>query len=382
MTINHGKRKRFSVFAFVLLAAFGLIAGQAMTNSAFAQQQGATNETVAGMRETQQAAVQHTTEDQRIAGNTQYTSRWSPAVTAPDGTLTAVFADCKPGEYASSEQHLFEDRDLELVHSLSVSLPDNYMTWLGIVSNEGNEPATVSIGVICADDADGAGDTGGYDLDYSTRYTINNGVNEIIRSQGNINLQYITLVYQKITQNAVQIVNITGNNNTVNQIINQTASQIIATNATTPEQINQIVNQTAQQQGVIIGSNNNLNQNATQNAGQQAGFQAPPSTDGTGAGGVANATTGDVSQSQTTEQQQQQPAPSTTDEDDEPVIIVPPPAATPPPPDEEEEDTAAPDEEEEDTTPNEEEEEEDTDATTADGDGNDEDGGDEEGVEG
>jgi hypothetical protein len=144
---------------------------------------------------------------------------------------------------------MFESRNIELVHSSSLTLPDNYMSWLEIVFNWGDEPLDASISVICADDSGKADTT--TDIDYNTKLTINNAVNQIIRQQGSINIQYISLVYQKITQNAIQIANITGNNNTVNQVINQTASQIISSNATSPAQISQIINQTANQ---VVGT--------------------------------------------------------------------------------------------------------------------------------
>ena len=244
--------KNFGVIAFVVLASFSLIMSQPL---AFAQQpREATDETAASMRETQQIAVQPTTTDQQTAGNTQYTSRWSPVIVADPGTLTAIFADCKPGEFAVSEQHLFETRNIELVHSLSAALPDNFMVWLGIVFNWGDEPLDASIGVVCADDAGKA--VTGVDLDYTTKLTINNIVNQIIQQQGNINIQYISLIYQKITQNAIQIINVTGNNNTVNAVINQTAGQILAQNATTPAQIDAIVNATAQDMNVPLPSAN------------------------------------------------------------------------------------------------------------------------------
>ena len=179
-------------------------------------------------------------------------------------TLTAIFADCEPGEYAVSGQHMFETRNLDEIHSFALALPNNFMTWMTIVYNWGDSPLDASGGVICADDIGVATSTTNNDLDDDTQKTIQNTVNKIIKQQGSINISYITQIYQQIIQNAINIVNITGNNNTVTQIINQSASQIVNSNATTPEQIDQIINQTAQNQGVVVGNNNQLNQNTTQ----------------------------------------------------------------------------------------------------------------------
>jgi hypothetical protein len=87
-----------------------------------------------------------------------------------------------------------------------------------------------------------------------------------------VNLNNIVNIRQQIIQNAMQILSITGNNNTVNQVIEQAATQIANVNATTPTEIQQIIDQNAEQQGVISGTGNqtSLSQLIEQNAAQQA----------------------------------------------------------------------------------------------------------------
>ena len=159
-----------------------------------------------------------------------------------------LFANCETGEFAVSGQHIFTSAELEALQSFSIGLPDNLMSWLIVVENEGTELAPASVGVICTDESGAVDD--GVDLDISTKTSINNVVNQFIRVAGGqiINLGQIINIYQNITQVAYQYVNITGKNNTVNQIINQSASQIVAANGTN---IGQIINQTAVQAGII-----------------------------------------------------------------------------------------------------------------------------------
>ena len=385
--MNDGQRKRFGVIAFVLLAAMSLIISSSQP-AAFAQrppnnQALLDDETANSLRETQQSAILYMTEEVRQVGTTEYTSRWSPVIVTQPGTLTAIFADCLQNEFAVSAQHMFENRNIENIHSFAVGLPDNYMTWLTIVFNWGDEELNASTGVICADET---GSPDSLRLDYSTQIIIQNTINNIIRQQGSINIQYISLVYQKITQNALQIINVTGNNNTVNAIINQTASQLALQNGTSPEQIDAIVNATAVQQGVLLpaataGANatgaaeaaptggtapNANNTGQTGPVGPQAAAEAetPPTANSTDTDLPANGSPTPPAQSPTLAEQG---VPSVSVPDNQPPTI-PPPA--------EEEETTPPVEEEETPAPEEEEEENPTptlETTTVDDEGEDDD---------
>jgi hypothetical protein len=207
------------------------------------------NSSKSNIQETQAVATQHLTDDEKQINGVTFTPRWSPAIGVAANSVDILFADCKPNEFAVSGQHMFETGDLQALNSFSLALPDNTMTWLTIVENTANSEKAASGGVICASDS--GVDTDGVDLDDATRTTIHNTVKQFIKVENNqiVNLNQIINVYQNITQNAIQIVNITGNNNTVTQIINQSATQIVASNGTN---IGQTINQTAQQQAAAL----------------------------------------------------------------------------------------------------------------------------------
>src|SRR5215211_6659011 len=131
-----------------------------------------------------------------------------------------------------------------------------------------------SIDVIFASENGGDDDDNDGNIDVSTKTTIKNIIKNFIRVENNeiVNLNNIINIRQQIIQNAMQILSITGNNNTVSQVINQAATQIANVNATTPTEIQQIIDQNAQQQGVISGTGNqtSLSQMIDQEAAQQA----------------------------------------------------------------------------------------------------------------
>jgi hypothetical protein len=153
------------------------------------------------------------------------------------------------------------------------------MTWITVVENTDTDNSrAASIGVICADENDGDDDD--VDIDNSIRTTIKNTVQQFIQIQNNqiVNLGDVVNIYQRITNNAYQIAQITGNNNTVNQVISQSAEQILNANTTNPTDVQEIIDQYAEQQGVISGGGT-LSQSIDQGATQAANV-----TDGDGGG--------------------------------------------------------------------------------------------------
>ena len=223
--------------------------------------------------ETQDVSTDNLSESDRDVNGIEFTPRWGAVSTIEPNAIAVLFSDCLDDEFAVSSMSVFETSDIIPSQSFPVALPDNTMTWVAVVQNTDTDDARAgSIGVICADENDGDGG-GGRNLDITTKNTIQNTVKNIINVQNNqiVNLQNAVNVYQQITNYAVQIASITGNNNTVNQAIAQTATQIVNANATSPTQINQIVNQAAEQQGVITGGGGNvLNQTIDQDAEQAA----------------------------------------------------------------------------------------------------------------
>src|SRR5215216_5366496 len=228
--------------------------------------------------ETQDVSTDNLSESDRDVNGIEFTPRWGAVSTIEPNAIAVLFANCLDDEFAVSSMSVFETSDIIPSQSFPVALPDNTMTWVAVVQNTDTDDARAgSIGVICADENDGDGG-GGRNLDITTKNTIQNTVKNIINVQNNqiVNLQNVVNVYQQITNYAVQIASITGNNNTVNQVLGQAATQIVNANATSPTQINQIVNQAAEQQGVITGGSGNvlnqtINQGATQGANVTGG---------------------------------------------------------------------------------------------------------------
>jgi hypothetical protein len=130
------------------------------------------------------------------------------------------------------------------------------MTWIAVVENtHSTDDKAASIGVICAsENDDGDDDDDDYKLDARTKITIDNTVKQFIKIENNeiVNIDQIIKIRNVIIQDARQIVDITGNNNTVTQIISQSAPLIVSQNATEPEEITQIINQTAQQEAAVV----------------------------------------------------------------------------------------------------------------------------------
>jgi hypothetical protein len=231
------------------------------------------------VEETQETATENLTEEDRDVDGIEFTPRWGAISTIEPDSIDVLFADCLEDEFAVSNQFVFETSDIIASQSFPVAFEDDdddtAMTWIAVVENTHNsDDKAASIGVICAsENDDDVDDVDDVDIDVSTKITINNIVKNFIRVENNqiVNLNNIINIRQQIVQNAEQILLITGNNNTVNQVINQAATQIANVNATTPTEIQQIIDQNAEQQGVISGTGDqaSLSQLIEQDAAQQ-----------------------------------------------------------------------------------------------------------------
>ena len=230
------------------------------------------------VEETQETATENLTEEDRDVNGIEFTPRWGAISTLEPDSIDVLFADCLDDEFAVSSQFVFETSDIIASQSFPVAFEDDddetAMTWIAVVENtHSTDEKAASIGVICASENDGDDDED-YDIDYSTKTTINNIVKNFIRVENNqiVNLNNIINIRQQIVQNAIQVLTITGNNNTVNQVINQAATQIANVNATSPTEIQEIIDQSAQQQGVIseTGNETSLSRAIEQEAAQEA----------------------------------------------------------------------------------------------------------------
>ena len=256
-----------SVLSALVIAAF-LFAGSLTT----VQQTVATTltEEEQEVLDTQDAATENLSESDRDVNGIEFTPRWGGVSLLQPNDVKVLFADCLEDEFAVSYMSMFESPDVVDYQSFPVAFPDDYMSWLAVVKNTDTNSARVaSIGVICADE--NSGDEDDVNIDISTKTTIQNIVNNFVRVENNqvINLNNLVEVHQTITQNAIQIASITGNNNTVSQVIGQSAQQILNTNTTSPAEVQQIIDQDASQQGVISGGGT-LSQAIDQDADQVA----------------------------------------------------------------------------------------------------------------
>jgi hypothetical protein len=248
--------------------------------------------------DTQDAATENLSESDRDVNGIEFTPRWGAVSTIEPNTIKVLFADCLEDEFAVSSMFMFQTSDVIAYQSFPVAFADDTMTWLTVVRNtDTNTAGAASIGVICADENEGSEDD--INIDINTKTTIQNTVNNFVQVVNNqvINLANIVNIHQEITQNAYQIAYVTGNNNTVNQVIQQSANQILNANTTNPVDIQQTIDQNAEQQGVISGGGS-LDQAIGQDADQaanvtgQEGGSIIDQAIGQGAGQAANVTGG------------------------------------------------------------------------------------------
>ena len=264
----------------LLLVATILFVGPLATIQQTASSTTALTDEEEDVLETQDTATENLTEEDRDINGIEFTPRWGDISTLEPDSIDVLFADCLEDEFAVSSQFVFETSDVIASQSFPVAFEEDddetAMSWLAVVENtHGTEDKAASIGVICASENDGDDDDDNDgNIDVSTKTTIKNIIKNFIRVENNeiVNLNNIINIRQQIIQNAMQILSITGNNNTVSQVINQAATQIANVNATTPTEIQQIIDQNAQQQGVISGTGNqtSLSQLIEQDAAQQA----------------------------------------------------------------------------------------------------------------
>src|SRR5215211_6458073 len=262
----------------LLLVATILFVGPLATVQQTASSTTALTDEEEDVLETQDTATENLTEEDRDVNGIEFTPRWGDISTLEPDSIDVLFADCLEDEFAVSSQFVFETSDVIASQSFPVAFEEDddetAMSWLAVVENtHGTEDKAASIGVICASENDGDDDDND-DIDVSTKTTIKNIIKNFIRVENNeiVNLNNIINIRQQLIQNAMQFLSITGNNNTVSQVINQAATQIANVNATTPTEIQQIIDQNAQQQGVISGTGNqtSLSQLIEQDAAQQA----------------------------------------------------------------------------------------------------------------
>ena len=220
--------------------------------------------------DTQDQATDNLSESDRDVNGIEFTPRWGAVTTIEPNKEGVLFADCLEDEFAVSSMYMFQSQDVIAYASFPFAFADDHMSWIAVIKNTDTDNAwAASIGVICADENQGGEDD--VNIDISTKTTIQNTVNNFVQVVNNqiVNLGDIVNIHNEITQNAYQIAYVTGNNNTVNQVIQQSAQQILNANTTNPTDVQQIIDQSAVQEGVISGGGS-LSQSIDQNANQAA----------------------------------------------------------------------------------------------------------------
>jgi hypothetical protein len=258
-----------SVLSALVIAAF-LFAGSLTA----VQQTAATTvltDAEQNILDTQDAATENLSESDRDVNGIEFTPRWGGISRIGPNDQAVLFADCQDDEFAVSSMSMFQSSDIIEYNSFPVAYPNDRMSWLSVVTNTNdNEERSASIGVICADENDGDDDDD-VNISTTTKTIIQNTVNNFVQVVNNqvVNLQNVVVMQQAITQNAYNIAYITGNNNTVNQVIQQSANNILNANTTNTVEVDQIIEQTATNEGVISGGTT-LDQAIGQNATNQA----------------------------------------------------------------------------------------------------------------
>jgi hypothetical protein len=262
------KSRRFSAILMIsvslMLATWSLASagpfftGQEAMMPAAAQSQeeettATTNTTTAEEQEQRIIDRQETVTEQltpalQQVGGVEFTPRWGEVAFVEPGELSVLFADCLEDEFAVSEQYILGSSVMSVRESFAVAMSDDSMSWLIVAKNShDNETLPASAGVICAGETDGPRGVG---LSNEAKTEINNIVNNVVQVEGDqiVNLNQVFNIRQTIIQQAIQIINVTGNNNTVNAVINQTAQQVASQNITDPADIEQVIRQEAEQE--------------------------------------------------------------------------------------------------------------------------------------
>ena len=143
------------------------------------------------------ATTRNLVQGQKQIDGLVYTPRWSNPVWVEPDSLSIVFANCLPGEFADSGQHVLGGSDLEVLESYSLAVTNDLTGWLIVVENE-NENARLpaAVGVICTSDAN---DPEARTLSSQEQIEINNII------------QQFTTVRNTVINNVTQIINIINN---------------------------------------------------------------------------------------------------------------------------------------------------------------------------
>ena len=149
------------------------------------------------LQNTMAATSRNLEQGQKEVNGVVYTPRWSNPVWVEADSLSILFVNCLPGEFADAGQEILGGSELEVLESYSLAVTNDLMVWLMVVENENQtNRVPAAVGVICASDAN----------DADTRILSPQEQTEI----NNIFQQFITIRTTQIT-NITQVINIINN---------------------------------------------------------------------------------------------------------------------------------------------------------------------------
>jgi hypothetical protein len=160
-------------------------------------------------------------------GGLKLTPRWSDVRWLEPDSISVIFADCLPDEFALSGQAILQDSNLRILESYSVAMRGGFMSWIYVIDNTNlNERLPTAAGVICADEH-----THNHDDDphwkvifrKDVRHKTDDIINKIVViGSKHVNIKQIVNMKQVINQIAVQVAFAGGD---ASRVINQIDSQ-------------------------------------------------------------------------------------------------------------------------------------------------------------
>jgi hypothetical protein len=173
------------------------------------------------------ATTRNLEQGQKEVNGVVYTPRWSnPVWVEANNSLSILFVNCLPGEFADAGQEILGGSELEVLESYSLAVTNDLMVWLMVVENENQtNRVPAAVGVICASDLN----------DAETRVLSTQEQQEI----NNIIRQFITIQNTQVTniENVINIINNVTTNGTTGPVTpppptNETGGIIPPTNET------------------------------------------------------------------------------------------------------------------------------------------------------
>lgn len=90
------------------------------------------------------------TSQMKQVGQTEYNTYWAAVEEVQPNSISVLFADCRPGEYPISGEHIFESSRLRLIESYEVALQGIWSWVFTIKNNHDTDPLAVGVAAKCA----------------------------------------------------------------------------------------------------------------------------------------------------------------------------------------------------------------------------------------